>query len=483
MSGPLRNFLSGLASSPIGRSFEQSPLTKNLGTKALAKSPIFTGASAQIKTLPGLVNPGAGFSTSTPKLGAALGSTGDGPSSLGGLKAPTWQPFQQGMSSTDIAATGLTSIANARFSINADIANEFGGQMGDSFGGDGTVTSLGGDWAKVDKLNPYILEAAAKHNVDPNLIKAVMKLESGGEWIISHAGAIGYMQVVPKYWGHLGYNLNDPRENILAGAAVLKYYLDKNGGNVHEALRAYHGYGFDGFSTDMQYADRITGMYQSLGKGSAGSSMGGGSLGSNGWNTIFGGKSFAITQEMGLNSFSQQHLNGMYAYATAYGVTGHAGIDVGTPRGTALRAPMDGTVIRAGGSGYYCDTSGCGPGKGELKLKLSDGSELILGHMASIGVSVGQKVTAGQVVGMSGTMNGDHVHVEYRVKDSSTSSGWRAVDPRGVVGGGGSSLGVAGSGGSGWATMGGSSLPGSSWTSFSPFSAAKQSYNPFGNSY
>jgi murein DD-endopeptidase MepM/ murein hydrolase activator NlpD len=301
----------------------------------------------------------------------------------------------------------------------------------------GSVASPGGEWSKVDSLNSYIVEAANKFGLDPNLIKAVMKLESDGEWIISHAGAVGYMQVMPEYWGHLGYNLNDKRENIIAGAHVLDYFIDQSGGDIRKGLERYHGIGFDGFTTHTQYADVILKNYQTL-QGSSQTTVSGGatSFGASGWNTIFGGQQYRVTQEMGLNSFSQQHLSGMYAYGPSYGVTGHPGIDVGTPRGTTLRAPADGVVIVAGGSGYYCDTSGCGPGRGELKIKLNNGDEIILGHMAGINVSVGQRVTAGQMVGISGTLNGDHVHVEYRTPDPSTSSGWRAIDPRSGAGGG-----------------------------------------------
>jgi murein DD-endopeptidase MepM/ murein hydrolase activator NlpD len=270
--------------------------------------------------------------------------------------------------------------------------------------------------------------------VDANLIKAVMKLESNGEWIISHAGAIGYMQVVPKYWGHLDFDLNDPAENIMAGATVLKYYLDKNGGNVYEALRGYHGYGFDGFTTDRQYADVIMGNLQEL------RSAGGGSSGytgtGSGWSVMFGGQAPNITQEMGLNSWSRQHLNGMYAYSPSLGITGHAGIDVGMTYGSSLYAPTGGTVIRSGGSGYYCDDSGCGPGQGELRIQLDNGDEIIIGHMSSISVKVGQRVNAGMFVGRSGSAgSGAHVHIEYRTPDRSTSSGWRVVDPRQALNG------------------------------------------------
>jgi cell wall-associated NlpC family hydrolase len=140
--------------------------------------------------------------------------------------------------------------------------------------GGGAVTSLGGDWANIDKLSADIARAAAEVGVDPNQMKAIMKLESGGVWQTSPAGAIGYMQVMP-FWGDtFGLNLNDPYQNLVAGAKVLKENLDMEGGNFYEALRRYHGYGWDGFTDDKQYADIVTKNYQQL------TSAGGSAVGS-----------------------------------------------------------------------------------------------------------------------------------------------------------------------------------------------------------
>jgi cell wall-associated NlpC family hydrolase len=147
----------------------------------------------------------------------------------------------------------------------------------------GGVTSLGGDWANIDKLNADIARAAAEVGVDPNQMKAIMKLESGGIWQTSPAGAIGYMQVMPFWGDDFGLNLNDPYQNLVAGAKVLKINLDQEGGNFYEALRRYHGYGWDGFTDDKQYADIVTKNYQQLmsAGGGSGSTPATGALGNN----------------------------------------------------------------------------------------------------------------------------------------------------------------------------------------------------------
>jgi murein DD-endopeptidase MepM/ murein hydrolase activator NlpD len=49
-------------------------------------------------------------------------------------------------------------------------------------------------------------------------------------------------------------------------------------------------------------------------------------------------------------------------------------------------------------------------------------------------VRVGQVVRASQPVGVSGSANGPHVHVEVRVVDPALASGYRVVDPRAYLG-------------------------------------------------
>jgi cell wall-associated NlpC family hydrolase len=180
-----------------------------------------------------------------------------------GIGQPRWPLF------------GITpqDVQDAKFGANQAQANydarvaQQQQQMGGSTQGataTGSGASMGGDWGNIDKLNGYISQAAAATGVDPNYIKAIMKLESDGVWQTSPAGAIGYMQVMP-FWGQdFGLDLQDPYQNILAGAKVIKQNLDQHGGDFREALRAYHGYGWDGYTDDNQYADIVMGNYNTL---------------------------------------------------------------------------------------------------------------------------------------------------------------------------------------------------------------------------
>jgi hypothetical protein len=79
----------------------------------------------------------------------------------------------------------------------------------------------------------HIREAAGRFGVPEVWIREVMRLESGGSArAISHAGAMGLMQVMPGTyamlrWQHgLGPDPYDPRDNILAGAAYIREMYD-----------------------------------------------------------------------------------------------------------------------------------------------------------------------------------------------------------------------------------------------------------------
>lgn len=153
--------------------------------------------------------------------------------------------------------------------------------------------------------------------------------------------------------------------------------------------------------------------------------------------TLFGGATPPVMQEFGVTDYSQGHPD-TYAYGNAYGLAGsqHPGVDYGMPLGTRLYVPVGGTVSVVGndhGSGYYYTstmTQGDPDRSGELAITLDNGDIVILGHMGSINLQVGQRVNAGDFAGLSGGSDGAHLHLEVRQAHAPTSSGYQIVDPR-----------------------------------------------------
>jgi murein DD-endopeptidase MepM/ murein hydrolase activator NlpD len=93
----------------------------------------------------------------------------------------------------------------------------------------------------------------------------------------------------------------------------------------------------------------------------------------------------------------------------------HAGIDISAPTGTAIRAVASGTVALAGWTGGYGQYT-C--------IQHGGGLSSCYAHQSSIGVSVGQSVSQGQVigaVGSTGNSTGPHLHFEIRSGGSPVS--------------------------------------------------------------
>ena len=92
----------------------------------------------------------------------------------------------------------------------------------------------------------FIAEAAQRFGIPAHWIVAVMRAESANDpRAVSHAGAMGLMQVMPGTWATLrarhglGHDPHDPRDNILAGTAYLREMWDRYG-NVAAMLAAYN---------------------------------------------------------------------------------------------------------------------------------------------------------------------------------------------------------------------------------------------------
>jgi soluble lytic murein transglycosylase-like protein len=92
------------------------------------------------------------------------------------------------------------------------------------------------------ELERAVTRAALQHRVHPALLLAVMKAESSfNPIVVSKAGAVGLMQLVPETaMRHGVQHLYDTDENVAGGARHLRYLLDRFHGNTRLALAAYN---------------------------------------------------------------------------------------------------------------------------------------------------------------------------------------------------------------------------------------------------
>lgn len=91
-------------------------------------------------------------------------------------------------------------------------------------------------------LNDIFQNASEKYGVEKDLLMAVAKTESNfNPNSVSHAGAVGVMQLMPSTATYLGVsNPYDANQNIMGGAKYLSQLLSKYDGNVSLALAAYN---------------------------------------------------------------------------------------------------------------------------------------------------------------------------------------------------------------------------------------------------
>jgi murein DD-endopeptidase MepM/ murein hydrolase activator NlpD len=343
----------------------------------------------------------------------------------------------------------------------------FAGERTDPFvnpggwnGGGGGLSAVGGEWSTLDGMNDFIAQAATSTGVPPNLIKAMLAREGAfgtdknvvglrGEHVYAFNGifestaasyGIDFNRMVQDdayaVWA-MGRVLQGIKENnpeLGTWDNVAKYYFagpnwnnpnwgDETGENTVEN----YAYGPTGVITRMNYLN-------SLGGGTGGGGWSGD------WSNFGPG---AAVYDWG--EFNTPSDNGFYGYGRDYGLNGtnHTGLDITGGWNTTYTSPVAGTVTCAGtGNGAGADGGGCAAfntmdgkgGAGRIEVQLDNGAVLIFGHSQGSFVRPGQRINAGDALGTIGWANSNHIHLEARVRDPSTPSGWKIIDPREVLG-------------------------------------------------
>ena len=86
---------------------------------------------------------------------------------------------------------------------------------------------------------------AKRAGLDVQLVLGLVQVESMfRRYAISNVGARGLMQVMPFWVKHIGaqsHNLFDIRTNLRYGCTILRYYIDRENGNITRALARYNG--------------------------------------------------------------------------------------------------------------------------------------------------------------------------------------------------------------------------------------------------
>ena len=129
--------------------------------------------------------------------------------------------------------------------------------------------------ARATQYDSIIEKAALSAAVEPNLLRAVIVVESGfNSRAVSKRGAVGLMQLMPATAIRFGVsNPYDPKQNVHAGARYLKFLIDRFGQDVRLALAAYNageeavdrnGGRIPQFAETMVYVPRVMKIYRML---------------------------------------------------------------------------------------------------------------------------------------------------------------------------------------------------------------------------
>jgi soluble lytic murein transglycosylase-like protein len=141
---------------------------------------------------------------------------------------------------------------------------------------DGSISVPSGLSERMSMWEDKLREFCEQYEVDPDLARAVMRMESGGNPnAVSRAGAIGLMQLMPGTARGLGVDPKDPERNLEGGIKYLSQLADKYNGDHVKTLAAYNAGpsrvdsygGVPPFPETQRYVKNVLALYRKYSRG------------------------------------------------------------------------------------------------------------------------------------------------------------------------------------------------------------------------
>ena len=124
---------------------------------------------------------------------------------------------------------------------------------------------------RYQRYNAMIQEAAGLYHLPPAFLRSVIKVESDFTHdVVSHAGAMGLMQLMPRTAAAMGVrDAFDPRQNILGGARYLRILANLFNGDLILTIAAYNAgegavmrhHGVPPYSETQRYVRNVLSRY------------------------------------------------------------------------------------------------------------------------------------------------------------------------------------------------------------------------------